>query len=109
MENTIIALIKEYNGGRYGTMGVSVARVEPTFFKNGKIKKMHFHIVEELKTLKKGYGYGNCVHTEVIDRILSEEDLQKVNEFNYDRVGKISSWMTREELFPSNKADTGTK
>lgn len=35
----IKALIREFNGGRYGRSGEYIAIVEPQLFKNGKIKK----------------------------------------------------------------------
>lgn len=64
------AVIREYNSGRYGRMGEYIAIVEPQYFKNGNIKKSGFTVIETIEQIKKGYGYGNCKHSEVIHDIL---------------------------------------
>lgn len=66
----IKAVIQEFNGGRYGKMGERIALVEPKFFKNGKMIKSDFHEVAEIETIKKGYGYGYCAHSQRIKEVL---------------------------------------
>lgn len=66
----IKAVIREFNGGRYGKSGEYVAIVEPEYFKNGNYKKQTFRTIEVLEVRKKGYGYGNCNHSEQIADII---------------------------------------
>lgn len=66
----IKALIREYNGGRYGKMGEYIAIVEPQLFKNGKIKKSGFKLIKYIETVKSGYRYGNATHNESIREVL---------------------------------------
>lgn len=64
------AVVNQYNGGKYGRSGQYIAIIEPEYFKNGNYKKQSFNVVEVLKVVKKGYGYGNCNHSEQIADIL---------------------------------------
>ena len=64
------ARIREFNGGKYGRSGEYIAIIEPEYFKNGNYKKGSFRVVERLETIKKGYGYGSCTHSEQIADIL---------------------------------------
>lgn len=66
----IKALIREWNGGRYGKSAEYIAVIEPEYFKNGSIKKGSFRVIEVLETTKKGYRYGNANHSEQIADIL---------------------------------------
>lgn len=68
------AVIREFNGGRYGKAGEYIAIVELCYFKNGKFKKTDFRLVEFVERTKKGYGCGNCRHTESIEDILEIVD-----------------------------------
>ena len=70
---TVKAIIQEYNGGKYGRMGEYVAIIKPCFFKNGKIIRSQFEVVETLETLKKGYRYGNATYSERIGTIIIED------------------------------------
>ena len=71
MPKQVKAVIREFNGGRYGRPGEYIAIIEPEYFKNGNFKKGSFHVVERLQTVRKGYGYGNCSHSEQIADILA--------------------------------------
>ena len=67
------AIIREYNGGRYGRMGEYVAIIEPAFFKNGEMKKTGFSVIEKLEVTKNGYrANGNATHTESIYKVIEE-------------------------------------
>ena len=68
------AVIREFNGGRYGKTGEYVAIVELRYFKNGKFKKTNFRLVEFIERTIWGYGCGNCRHTESITDILEIVD-----------------------------------
>ena len=78
----IIARIREFNGGRYGRTGESIAIIEPEYFKNGEVKHSIFRRIETLETLKKGYSYAGASHNEQIIEILEvveneEERIEK--------------------------------
>ena len=64
------AIIREYNGGKYGRTGEYIAIVKPHYFKNGNYKKQSFDVVEVIEVIKKGYGYSGCNHSEQIADIL---------------------------------------
>lgn len=67
----IKARITVYNGGRYGRPDEFIAIIKPEYFKNGKIKKTDFTIIEELERIKKGYNYGGiAASSAVISEIL---------------------------------------
>ena len=71
---TVKAVIEEYNGGRYGRKGEYVAIIKPEFFKNGKIIRSNFKVIERLETIKKGYAAsGNATHSERIGSIIIED------------------------------------
>jgi hypothetical protein len=70
----IKAIIEEYNGGKYGRPGEYIAVVEPAFFKNGKIKKTGFNVIQLIEITKSGYGYGNATHAERIKTVLEYID-----------------------------------
>ena len=66
----VLAIINEYNGGKWGRSGQYAAIIKPHYFKNGNIKRQSFTVVEVVETIKKGYGYGGCNHSESICAIL---------------------------------------
>ena len=71
---TVKAIIKEYNGGRYGRKGEYLAVIKPKFFKNGGIIRSNFEVVERLETIKKGYrASGNTTHAERVGSIIIED------------------------------------
>ena len=54
------ALIKEWNGGRYGKMGEYVALIDVELKPNGEPYKTKFEVLEVLEVKTKGYRYGNA-------------------------------------------------
>lgn len=71
---TVKAIIEEYNGGRYGRKGKYLAIIKPEFFKNGKIIRSNFKVIERLETIKKGYAAsGNAIHSERIGSIIFDD------------------------------------
>lgn len=71
IKNDIVtARIKTYAGGQYGRSGEYIARIIPRYFKNGKMVKSDFQIIEVLEVIKKGYHYPTARYEEKIDGIL---------------------------------------
>lgn len=66
----VIAKINEWNGGNYGRSGQYVAIIEPEYFKNGKMKKTGFKVIEHLETIKNGNRYNGALHSESIGEII---------------------------------------
>lgn len=75
---TVIAKIREFNGGRYGRMGEYIAKVKPEYFKNGNVKSTIFTKLETLETIKKGYRCSNAKQSEQIVLIIEivDEDVK---------------------------------
>ena len=68
------AIIRVYNGGKYGRMGEYVADITPEYFKNGKMKKTGFRVNEVIEITKKGYrACSSATQTESIWKIIDEE------------------------------------
>lgn len=69
------AVIREYNGGKYGRTGEYIADITPKYFKNGKMMKTGFIVNEVLEVVKKGYrATSNATHTESIWKVIDEEE-----------------------------------
>lgn len=68
------AIIREYNGGKWGRMGEYIADITPQYFKNGNMKKTGFRVNKVYEVTKKGYRVNcNATHTESIWKIIEED------------------------------------
>lgn len=65
-------IFEEWHGGKYGKPSVYEAIVIPSKFKNGKMKKTDFEVVEITETLQRGYSYGNAATSQRIIKVIGE-------------------------------------
>lgn len=70
----VTALIETYSGGKYGRPGEYIAIVEPQFFKNGKMKKSNFKVIQVLETIKKGYHHHCANYSERIAKVMNDKN-----------------------------------
>lgn len=102
--NSIIAIVEEYNCGRYGKKGIKIAEVSPVFFKNGKMKKSGCKTIRTIREIQKGYRYGNAVSSERITHIYIR-DIPDEDGNIYLQADDISdgSLLTKEEIYEIEK------
>lgn len=67
------AIIRVYNGGKYGRMGEYIADITPAYFKNGNMKKTGFTVNRVIEVTKKGYrACSSATQTESIFKVLEQ-------------------------------------
>lgn len=67
------AIIRVYNGGKYGRMGEYIADITPAYFKNGNMKKTDFKVNKIIEVTKKGYrACSSATQTESIFKVLEQ-------------------------------------
>ena len=66
----VLAVVSVYNGGKWGKMERYAAEIAPQYFKNGKMKRSGFRVINRVETLQKGYRSQGAAQSESITAIL---------------------------------------